>query len=368
MSSKISELEHFYLLKEEILKKELKPVYAFFGSEEFFIDRLQEALISRIPEEIRDFNMDVLYGLDISVEKLVGICRSYPMMSEYRFVIVRDFMKMFGKEKASQDTSEEEEGTSGEETSKGSVEDLITYLDKPTPSTILFLTNEKRPPLNTKLGGMFRKRKDRCTHAFEPVGEHLLQAWITEWAEKEYGLQLEDQAAQLLGYHVGNHLQQLTVEIDKLANYTKKDSTVSVDHVRKLVGLSREYTMFEFSDALLEKDKEKTLFIADKMLSNADSPAGEVIKMIGFLYSMFGKIWHIQRLSRKGMNPQQIRNALGIKSTFYYNKMARAGHTYPLAVCPWIFEVLLDADKAIKGFSKESPEAILLMTIKKMTE
>ena len=364
MARKPTSLEHYKALLREFQSPDVKPVYALFGEETFFLDRLQDAAIDLIPEEARDFNLDILYGQDITVDKLIGICRSYPMMAERRTVIVRDFMKMFTDNR---DATEEEDSGDIPGAPAGSQDDLIAYLKQPSPATLLVLTNEKRPSGNTRLGKAFKNSKTLTWHTFEPVPDYRLQQWITEWAGGEHQLEFEDNAAQLLGYHVGNNLQQLTAEIEKLKNYRKDEGPITEQDVRQVVGLSREYTMFDFSDALFARQTDKAMFIAHQILRKADSPPGEVIKMIGFLYTTFGKIWHIQRLARKGLTPDQIRETVGVNSRFYYDKLVKASRQYPLESCPWLFEVLLDADRSIKGFSKETPEAILLMTVKKMT-
>lgn len=380
MAKKTTSLEFYRSFREEIRSSSVKPVYAFFGEETFFIDRLQEAAIEVVPEASRDFNLDVLYGLDVKVNSVVDICRSYPMMAERRVVIVRDFMKMFsekGGENAESATAlsaeSGEKNVSGEislddaSSSRGGQEDLAAYLKQPNPATVLFLTNETRPSQHSSVGKALKKSKVVTSHTFEAIPDYMLQQWITEWAASEYNMQFEDSAAQLLAFHVGANLQQLTVEIEKLSNYREDKGAIENEDVRQVVGLSREYSLFEFQDALLEKNREKTMVIAHQILRMADNATGEIFKMIGFLYSTFGKIWLIQRLSQKGLTPDQIKKQTGINSKFYYEKLVRAGRNYSLGDFPMMFEILLDADKALKGFSRESPEAIWLMTIKKLT-
>jgi DNA polymerase III subunit delta len=370
MAKRSSSLNDFKAFLEEFQGPEIKPVYAFFGEETFFLDRLQDAAIGVIPEESRDFNLDVLYGDEVKADKVITMCRSYPMMAERRAVIVRDFMKMFDPRRSDQETSDNESGEislDAPDGGSGAMDDFVGYLKQPNPSTLLFLTNARRPAANTRIGAALKKSKTMTSHTFEPVDEMQLPKWIMEWAAMEHQLAFDDQAVQLLAFHVGNNLQQLTVEIEKLASGREKDQSVTDADVRKLVGLSREYTMFDFQDALFDKNTDKAMMIAHQMMKRADNQAGEVIRIISYLYAIFGKLWHIQRLARKGLTPVQIREAAAIKSTFYYDKLMRAGRKYPLASCPWLFEVLLDADKAIKGFSRQAPEAILFMTIKKIT-
>ncbi len=370
MARKPSSLELYNTILEEIRSPKVKPVYAFFGEETFFADRLQDSAIELIPEEARDFNLDILYGRDFTVDKLIDICRSYPMMSDRRTVVVRDFMQMFEKEAL------DYEGGAGDSTGDDAIEagnqdlgnqdDLTNYLNRPNPTTLLILISEKKPAQNSRIGKALKKSKVVTSQTFDAVPDFRLQQWIKTWASVEHNLQFEDSAAQLLGYHVGGHLQQLTVEIEKLSNYREDGGAITDQDVRQVVGFNRQYTLFNFSDALLDREADKAMFIAERLMQQAESTTGEVIKIIGFLNTTFGKIWHIQRLSRKGMKPDQIRDATGVNNVFYYEKLVRAGRNYPLATCPWLFEVLLDADKAIKGFSKESPEAILLMTVKKL--
>lgn len=371
MARKPSSLEHYKSILAEIKSPEVKPVYAFFGEETFFADRLQEAAIELIPEEARDFNLDVLYGRDFTVDKLVDICRSYPMMADRRVVVIRDVLQLFEDDDVTREDSNDstsEDGTVAAGTAPaGGPEVLIAYLENPNPTTTLVLISEKKPAHTTRLGKALKKSKTVTSCTFEKVPDYLLKQWIRDWALSEHKVTFEDSAVELLGYYVGGNLQQLTVEIGKLSTYRNDDGAITDGDVRQVVGLSREYTMFEFSDALTARQTEKAMFIADRLLQTADSAAGEVIKMTGFLYAMFGRIWHIQRLSRKGLTPDQIRESTGISSTFYYDKLVKAGRNFPLSECPAVFEILLDADKAIKGFSKETPEAILLMTVKKLT-
>lgn len=370
MAKQPSSLDLYHAMREELKKGGLKPVYAFWGEESFFLDRLQEAVLDSVLPENRDFNLDLLHGDEISADKVVDICRSYPMMAEKRTVIIRDFLKLF--ESSSGNRSDSEKISASEDDKqqmglKSKKEMLVSYLKNPNATTLLILLDKKSPPAHSDLYKALKKNKFVTSVNFGLIPEQRLSRWIHEWASATHQLLFQDDAADLLAYHVGNNLRQLTIEIEKLSNRVKKEHAVTVDEVNELVGLSREFSMFNFLDALLEKETEKSMFIANHMIYHSDSETGEVIKLIGFLYTTFGKIWQIQRLIRKGLRPNQIQEETGIKSRFYFNKLNRAGQYYPLDTFPWIFESLLDADKSIKGLSKEPPLSVMLLTIKKIT-
>ena len=133
-----------------------------------------------------------------------------------------------------------------------------------------------------------------------------------------------------------------------------------------VVRLSREYTVFELQDAISARQLDKALFIADQILRLSDSIPGEVIKLIAFLYSMFSNIWQIQKLRSKRITDQQIMKETGIGSPFYFKKLTGTAQAYSYQETLEVFETLLDADKAVKGFSNLDHEAVLLMTIKKI--
>lgn len=364
MARKPSSLDQFQAMVNDLASGQSKPVCLFFGEESFFLDRLQQAAIDRIPAEARDFNLDILHGEGLSAEKLLGICRSYPLMAEQRAVVVKDFLKMFESHTAESDADKAD--VASENRSQG-VDDLLAYIRRPNPSTLLVLLSARKPAANTRLGKGLKTSTQALVHTFDPVADYQLQKWIRQWTLATHQIEIDEQAADLLAYYTGNHLQQLTSEIAKLASFVKEKGQITTDVVKQIVGFSREFSLFDFSDALLERRTDRALLVASQMMASSDSPAGEVIKMVGFLYGTFTKMWHIQRLSQKGLSPSSIREQTGIKSTFYYNKLVQSARNFPLSVYPAVLETLLDADMAVKGFSRETPEAVMYMTVKKLT-
>ncbi|HET6528236.1 MAG TPA: DNA polymerase III subunit delta, partial [Balneolaceae bacterium] len=128
--AKKTSLELYSEILKELKSGGRKPVYFFYGDEKFFLDRLQKAVEKLIPEDQKDFNFDLLYGRDLSPEKVLAIIRSYPMMAEQRIVIVRDFNQL---------NAPTINGNGGD------INDLIPYLEQPNPTTLLVCFDEKKP-------------------------------------------------------------------------------------------------------------------------------------------------------------------------------------------------------------------------------
>lgn len=341
-------IEQFNTVIKEIRSNAVKPVYFFTGDEIFFHDRLQEEFQNLIPEGMRDFNMDVLRGNDISVERLISIVKSYPMMAERRLVIIRDALSMDGND-------------------GGSLNDLIPYLKSPTASTILVMIDPQKPNRATKFGKAVSKTKHSTYVAFDTVPEYKLAEWIVSWAKTNYKLQVDRQAAELLAQFVGDDLLQLSNEIEKLSNFDNTKSTVvGVDAIRKIVGNTREYTIFELKDAILARNRKQAMHIAEHMLQQSDSNVGEIIKSLGYLTSLYTQIWQIQMMLQNRTRDDVIKKKLGIRSDFHLKHLKSDAGAYRHETLPRVFEVLLDADKAVKGFTTMDHDSIFLLTIQKL--
>jgi DNA polymerase-3 subunit delta len=102
------------------------------------------------------------------------------------------------------------------------------------------------------------------------------------------------------------------------------------------------------------------------MLLKSNTDAGEVIRTVGFFYTVFSNIWQIRRLAEKGMDKSRIQQEMGVSSNWYFNQLWKDASNYRLDEMPQIFEALLDADRAAKGFSTLDTSTILLLLIRRI--
>ena len=337
---------------KEIRSGELKQVYFLHGEDMFFPDQLQEEFINLVPEETRDFNLDVLYGRETTLNQALAAAKSFPMMAERRLVIVRDFHHFF-----------EQGRGDGAESNR---DDLVSYVENPNPSTILVIIDDRGPDGKTKLGKALNKADNASVCKFEPVRQDQLPQWIEQWARQAMGKEFDPRASQMLAFHVGDDLLALTTEIEKLSTYAK-EGTILPEHVKEVVGISREIGIFEFSDMLTAGDSDKILSAGEQMIEHAENPTGEVFKTMGYLTMYFTNLWQMHRLLQKGIPDKDVPKTIGMNPYFYKN-LKPALRTFPAGRMPHIFEALLDADRALKGFSTmtQDPKAIFLMSLKRI--
>ncbi|MEX2457153.1 MAG: DNA polymerase III subunit delta [Balneolaceae bacterium] len=330
--------------------KQRKPVYYFHGEETFFIDKLQDEIANLIPPGQKDFNFDLLYGRDCTPQKVLGAARSFPMMSEMRVVIVRDFLKLKSVER--------EDGELG---------DFENYVKNPNPSTILCLIDSKTPDGRTSFGkSLSGKNPHVGKFGFEFLPDYKLSDWVIKWAEQNHKKEIDGRAAQILAQLVGNNLTLLSTEIEKVCTFVDTHQRVELPDVKKIIGSYREYSAIELKEALFERNLEKSLGIAEQMLLKSNAEAGEVIRTVGFFYSVFSDVWQIRRLMEKGLNKAQIQSQLGVKNGYVFNFKWKDASQYQLSEMPRIFEALLDADRSAKGFTTLDTPSTLLLLIKRI--
>lgn len=326
-----------------------KPVYYLHGDESFFIDLIQEEIEKLVPDDQKDFNFDLIYGADSSPAQVLGIARSFPMMAERRVVIVRDFLKL------------------AENTDDGNLNDFEAYFNQPNPSTILCLIDKKIPDGRTALGKILKGTSPQHeSYKFDTLPEYRVPDWVVDWTRHSHQRQIDAGAAQILGQLAGQDLKLLSTEIEKLCTFVDSDKIINAEHVKKITGSYRDYTVFELKNAVINRNLDQALGIAEQMLLKTNYNAGEVMKTVGFFYNVFSNIWQICRLSEKGLNKQQVQDSLGIKNSYIFNLQWKEASRFHLAEMPRIFEALLDTDRSVKGFSTLDTSSIFLLLIKRI--
>ncbi|MEX0638915.1 MAG: DNA polymerase III subunit delta [Balneolaceae bacterium] len=350
MARKKSSTDHFREVAHSIRsEEERKAFYYLYGEESFFHDLLQEEVVKRVDSSMRDFNLDILYGNDTTPARLLDIVKSFPMMAPLRVVIVRDISTMRGQ--------------SAEE---GNMDDLIGYLENPNPTTLLFLTDRGTPDKRTRIGQVLTKSVNGFSCEFKKLPDYQLPDWVTDWADRTHGKKFDPEASQMVSLMAGNDLTLLASEIEKICTFAGDISVVGRSEVKSVAGSYRDFNVFELKEAVLNRDTPRSIAIGRSMMRGAGSPAGEVIRTLAFLYSLFSNIWQIRRLSGKGLGTEQVRSQLGVKSKWYFEQLWKEANRFQLSEIPGILEAILDADNAVKGGSVMKPDEVFLMALQRI--
>lgn len=307
-------------------RKQFAPLYFFYGEETLLIEEVVDALIEHaIDPAMREFNLDVLHGNETDGKKIVSLASAYPMMSDRRVVIVKEFERVNGKEA------------------------FEAYAERPsiTTSLVLIANNAdfRKKPFNTfkKLG---------IDHEASPLRDFETTAWIESRIQK-LQRSIEPQAVQLLYSYVGSSLRELVNEIEKLLLTIPENSTVTVKDVERIVGVSREFSPFELATKVGEKNIAKSIEIADRLIGSGESAVG----IIAILTIHFVKLWKLHDGMKQRL-PEAELARIASTHPFFLKSYLMQAKQYQSREIENAFLLLSEADLSVKS----SGDARLILT------
>ena len=294
----------------ESVLKELKngvfhPVYFLQGEEAFYLDQITDYIeANALTEAEKGFNQMVMYGKDVAMNAVITNARRFPMMAQRQVVIVREAQEI-------QDLGKED----GQKL-------LLDYLQNPSTSTILVMAHKhKSLDSRKKLAKELDKKAILVTT--KKLYDNQVPAWISDYV-KSKGHSIQPKALQMLADFIGNNLERLSNEIDKvLINF---EGTVEIDPamVQKYVGISKEYNVFELQKAITVRDVLKANRIVNYFAANPkDNP---VIPTIAVLYNFFSKL--LVAHHSKENNDKMLAGILKV-SPFFVKEYLLAKRNYP---------------------------------------
>jgi DNA polymerase-3 subunit delta len=290
-------MDHKLLLKE-IRNKKFEKIYFLHGEEPYFIDVLTKAIQDNALEESeRDFNQSILYGKDAEVLSLISELKSYPMMAERRLVILKEAQYF------------------------KAIEQLESYLENPANSTI-FVICYKYKTFDARKKTLKNALKNGVVFKSEKVKEYQLAEWIQQYI-KTTGYELTSKACMLLIESLGNDLGRIVKELEKLAILIEKGTIINENHIEENIGISKDYNVFELTNAVANKDNLKALKIVDYFEHNPK--AADLVFVISNLFKFFSQIMRIHFLPNKSR--EAVARALGVHP-FVAGELTNAKNKY----------------------------------------
>jgi DNA polymerase III delta subunit len=76
---------------DEIKQGKISPVYLFHGDETYLIEStISDMIESLVPQSARQFNLDIFSSPDVSVDEIISIADTYPVMAERRVIVAKN--------------------------------------------------------------------------------------------------------------------------------------------------------------------------------------------------------------------------------------------------------------------------------------
>lgn len=314
---------------EDILNRlqenEYAPVYFLFGPEVYYIDLITDYIETHALEESqKGFNQMVLYGKDVSVKEILNNAKRFPMMSERQVVIVKEAQGLddFNRED-SQDM-------------------LSAYVQNPLPSTILVIAYKNKSPDKRRSFFKTLEKYAICVES-RKLYDNQIPEWVNNYISGK-GHDIERKAAQILIDYIGNDLERLSNEINKiLINYSEK-VVITPGIVQKYIGISKDYNAFELQRAIAVKDVLKANEIVNYF--SANTRTNPIIPVIALIFNFFAKLLIIHKSRDKSQG--KLVQLTGI-SNYFIKEYIHAAQHYPLGKVIQNIHYIREADLRSKG-------------------
>lgn len=323
-------------LKDLTEKNKVSSIYVFFGDEEFFIrEALSTIKLHLLKDTDPNLSLVELKGNEIPGGVIFDELRTLPFFaSKNKVVIVEEADDFVEKNR----------------------QILERYLEMPATHANLVLICkkwDKRTKLSTfvdKIGVSVECKK---------LKDHLLPGWLHTRA-RYYKKNISTRAAQKLVEDVGNNLAILDKHIEKLSIYLGDRASIDEKDIDALVGVDRDRTVFELTDAVAQKNVTLALKILNQMLTHGE----DSVRIISLLAWQMKRLWRAKQILNGGGDESKVVSELQIIQ-FFAKRFFEQVKLYTEEDLTKKYALLLEVDVKSKT-SSFSPQLLLELLVYKL--
>lgn len=285
--------------------------YLFYGTEQYLIDLEIKKIIDKT--KINQINI-IKYDLDNDLfDNMLEECTTVSLFGDNKLIIVSNLFNKLEKDNE---------------------EKLLNYINN-SSDNILIIVSDKLDERKK----IVKEMKKICTCK---EFNHCDINTLTKKMFDDY--KIDNQCIDLLIKRVGNNLNNLTNEINKIKLYKDQDKTITKDDIINLTHKNIDLDVFKLIDYIIKKDKNKAVELYHELIKNGT----EVLGIIIMLANQFRIMYQAKELILKGYTEKDIANTINIHP--YRVKLAlQNSRNYSSTVLLNYLEKLADLDIKIKS-------------------
>lgn len=265
-------------LNEDIKTKQFKPVYLIYGEEDF----LKQSYKKKLKEAITGddtMNYNYFEGKGIDVGELISLADTMPFFSGKRLIILED-SGFF----------------------KGASEELAEYIPNiPETACLIFVENAV-----DKRGRLYKKVKDKG-YAAEMKRQDASQ--LARWAGTilaQNGRRVTSATMDLFLERVGDDMEHIRTELEKLISYTMGNDVVTSEDVKAVTTVQVTNRIFDMVNAIVTGKTKLAMELYEDLLALKEPP----MRILFLIARQFNQLLLVKELSAQGADKGSIASSL----------------------------------------------------------
>ena len=313
-------------------------IYLLFGEDNFQsrqkLEKIKEDFIKQDPSKI---NLAVFDIEETEYKNIKQAIQAQPFLAKTRLIIINNLI------------------SKGHKNIQEKFYDLIDAKEIPESNeVILFETGKVKK--NIRLYKIIKKLGK--IEEFNPLYGYQLNNWIENKIKIKKG-KISKGAVSKLAVHVGNNLNQLSCEIDKLIVY-KNGEEITEEDISLQVKAKLDDNIFNFVDALGRKDKSTAL----KLLHEQIEQGQNEIYLLTMISYQLRNLIIVKSLSDSGVNQSEVAQKAKLHPYVVQKTMSQI-NSFNSAKLKVMYHDLLEADISFKTGGAASKMLLLDMLVMK---
>ena len=306
--------------------------YLLYGTEKFLIDNELKNIINK--HGIEDINISK-YDLEINtINEILEDANTISLFSSNKLIIV-DNAFIFSRVNKKVDN----------------IELLEEYLKNKNDSIIIFLDNNEKLDSVKKIVKLI---KDNGI-----IREFNLPKNINNSVKSMFeDYKINNDAIDLLIDRVGNNLEIIYQEVEKLKIYKINDKLITLKDIEDVCVENINIDIFKFVDDIINKNKKNAIKTYNELLKLNEEP----IKIVALLSSKFRLMYQASILSKKGYTEEDISDILKVHK-YPVHLAILSGYKYNPKILLKYLNDLADLDIGIKTGEKDKELALELFIL-----
>jgi DNA polymerase-3 subunit delta len=314
---------------------ELKPAYLLVGGDGPKIARALGRLRSRVGEDA----VESASARDTTGEEAVALCNAMGLFAAGSRLVLVDEVERW---------------------KAADVKAVATYLADPNPGTVLALTGEVKS--DSPLGKAVAKQGEVLAY---DVSKRALPGWVREQFAR-VGAEADDEACRALIDIVGDNLDELATEVEKIATWAGGEP-IGAREVALLAAGRAETPIFALTDAWGRRDVSGVLAACETLLDRSDrSRRDELARIAGAMAGHVARVRACQALAAQGVRPRDAAGSLKLHPFAAEKAFAQSSNFTADELGDAVVR-LADLDHAVKGGSRLAPDLELERTLVEIT-